>query len=146
NDRERFPSDHRRSRLDPAARAISCLSARSVRRARVRSSRIPGSPSPPRGARGLHQRQGDRGRAMNEELAVVETPATITLFGTNEPAAIVERMGDVAGVLMQAVRERGLARRYGDGDREFLHIEAWQFLGSMLGVSARVVWTKALEG
>jgi hypothetical protein len=80
--------------------------------------------------------------ATSIEVAPSAAPA---LFGTSDPAAIVERMGDVAGVLMQAVRERGLSRRYGDAEREFLHIEAWQFLGSLLNVWAVVRWTRRLE-
>jgi hypothetical protein len=80
--------------------------------------------------------------AVAVELAA---PAALTLFRTDDPAVIVARMGELSTVLLQAVRDRGLARRYGDSDREFLHIEAWQFLGSMLGVSATVAWTRRLE-
>ncbi len=67
-----------------------------------------------------------------------------TLFGTTEPAAIVTRMGEISSVLMKAIHDRQLSRRYGDNEREFLLIEAWQFLASMLSVSARVEWTKPL--
>jgi hypothetical protein len=83
---------------------------------------------------------------MREHSAIeLAAPVAPTLFGTADPAAIVARMGELSEVLLQAVRDRGLARRYGDNEREFLHIEAWQFLGSMLGVSATVTWTRRLD-
>ena len=75
-------------------------------------------------------------RESNERALAVMDPAILdTMFASRDPKAIVQRIADVADVLMDAVHQRDLARRYGDNPNEFLHIEAWQFLSSMLGMT-----------
>jgi hypothetical protein len=75
-------------------------------------------------------------RESNERALAVMDPAILdTMFASRDPKAIVQRIADVADVLMNAVHQRDLARRYGDNPNEFLHIEAWQFLSSMLGMT-----------
>ena len=75
-------------------------------------------------------------RESNERALAVMDPAILdTMFASRDPNVIVKRIADVSDVLMDAVHQRDLARRYGDNPNEFLHIEAWQFLSSMLGMT-----------
>ncbi len=84
-------------------------------------------------------------RESNERALAVMDPAILdTMFASRDPKAIVQRIADVADVLMDAVHQRDLARRYGDNPNEFLHIEAWQFLSSMLGMTVVGVESRPL--
>jgi hypothetical protein len=74
-----------------------------------------------------------------------ERQVAVTLFGTTNPETILRRTEELAGSLAMALRDRDLARRYGDGDRHFIMIEGWQLVGTFLGVSARTTWTRRLE-
>src|SRR6266540_2616205 len=86
----------------------------------------------------------DASLARREDTETIEVrgPAP-TIFGTSDPKAIVKKIGEVSAVLMEAVDQRNLSMRISGQD--FLLIEAWQFLGSMLGVTARVTSSKPLE-
>jgi hypothetical protein len=66
-----------------------------------------------------------------------------TLFGTSDPAVALERMSDLAKVLVDVVRDRKLAVRI--SGREHLTAEAWTTLGGMLGVVPIVEWTRPLK-
>ena len=90
--------------------------------------------------------------AAHEETAVIEgellpdvyePPAPLTLFGTSDPRVALERMGELAAVLVDVVRDRKLSVRI--SGREHLTAEAWTTLGGMLGVVPIVVWTKPNE-
>ena len=78
-----------------------------------------------------------------EVLPDVYAPAPLTLFGTNDPRAALEKMGELAALLVDVVRERKLSVRI--SGREHLRAEAWTTLGGMLGVFAIVTWTKPNE-
>jgi hypothetical protein len=83
------------------------------------------------------------------ELAPLEpdetmpVPPPITLFGTTDPRLARERMADLAGVLVDVVKDRGLSVRV--NGRDFLTAEAWTTLGGMLGVVPIVEWTHPNE-
>lgn len=66
--------------------------------------------------------------------------ATSTLFGTDNPAEVVERAAKVAKTLEQIVRQQRLVLRIGKG--EHVKVEGWTTLGSMLGVFAVIEWTR----
>ncbi len=76
------------------------------------------------------------------ELAPSAAP---TLFGTSDPRQVIARATEIADLLATVVRERGLARRFGDAEREFYELPAWQVLASQLGVTAAVEWTRRID-
>ena len=70
------------------------------------------------------------------ELMVIPPPP-LTVFGTDDPRAIMERVADVAGPLADFIKRQKMALRI--GDRDYVRVEGWSFMGAMLGVSPRVV-------
>jgi hypothetical protein len=85
---------------------------------------------------------------MTTELAtidgeVIEQRAPMTLFGTDDPSAVVERASTVASALAEVIGERNLTTRIGNKDH--VQVEGWTLLGSMLGVFAEVEWTHPIE-
>lgn len=78
-----------------------------------------------------------------EDGEVVETAAPITLFGTTDPVAVVDRASTIATALADVIKTRQLFKRIGARDHVF--VEGWTLLGSMLGVFAEVEWSRPLE-
>ena len=73
----------------------------------------------------------------------------LTLFNTDDPGAVVDRATAVSTALMKVVRAQNLAVTIWQGGKpsEYLKVEAWTLLGSMVGVFPVTVWTKPiLEG
>jgi hypothetical protein len=85
---------------------------------------------------------------MNAELAtidgeVIEDQQPITLFGTTDPVAVVERASAVATALADVLKQKRLTAKI--GNREHVLVEGWTLLGSMLGVFAEVEWTRPTD-
>ncbi len=75
------------------------------------------------------------GEIVDEELSLaVRTDSSPTLFGTTDPAAVVEAATAAAIPLAAKVHEQRLSVKIGQG--EHVKVEGWQLLGSMLGVFA----------
>ena len=74
---------------------------------------------------------------------VYETPPPITLFGTTDPKVALERMSDVAGALVDVIKDRKLFARI--SGHEHITAEGWTTLGGMLGIVPVVVWTRPNE-
>lgn len=73
-----------------------------------------------------------------------EVPAApLTLFGTDDPNAIVERASKIATALSDVIKQRHLTKRI--SGRDHVLVEGWTLLGSMLGVFAEVEWTRPIE-
>jgi hypothetical protein len=70
----------------------------------------------------------------SQELVVQPEEQSITLFGTNDPAEVVERASRVATIFKEILRKQGLTQRIGSSDH--VQVEGWGTLGSMLGVFA----------
>jgi hypothetical protein len=66
-------------------------------------------------------------------------PAAILPALQGDAEEVLARAVSTAEVLARVVRERGLALRIGDAERDFLTFPAWQALGAFLGVTATVV-------
>ncbi len=64
----------------------------------------------------------------------------VTLFGTANPAEVVERAAVVAAQLADLVRRQRLTVTIGRS--EHVRVEGWTLLGSMLGVFPVVTWTR----
>lgn len=79
-----------------------------------------------------------------QDLAPADSP---TLWGTSDPTVVIERATAVSKALMGVVRSQNLSvrLRMGGKESEYLLIEAWTMLGSMVGVFPRVEWTRAIK-
>lgn len=79
-----------------------------------------------------------------QELAVVEhAPAPLTVFGTDNPAAIVQRVTEIARPLADFIKQQGMSSNI--SGREYVLAEGWSFMGAMLGVSPRTVSVSELR-
>ena len=74
---------------------------------------------------------------------VHDPPPTPGLFGTDDPALVVTRAGEISTLLARVIREKKLATRI--SGKEHVLVEGWTLLGSMLGVLPYTVWTRRLE-
>lgn len=74
---------------------------------------------------------------------IVEHRAPLTLFGTDDPSAVVERATRVATVLADVIKQRQLSARI--GNRDHIMLEGWTLLGSMTGVFGEIEWTRSLD-
>ncbi len=73
----------------------------------------------------------------------VEVPGPVTLFRTDEPDLIIARATGVADALKRVLIEKQLISRI--KDKEYVRVEGWTLLGTMLGVFPVCVWTRKLE-
>lgn len=77
-----------------------------------------------------------------EETALATRPTEdVALFHTDDPVEVLERATRVANALKDAVDRQGLIKRIQGKDHPL--VEAWQTLGSMLGITAVCVATEA---
>lgn len=82
------------------------------------------------------------GEPVTPDGEVIPQSAPITLFGTDDPVAVVERASTIATALAEVIKKRNLYKRIGQSDHVF--VEGWTLLGSMLGVFAEVEWSRPL--
>jgi len=76
---------------------------------------------------------------MSAELDIIEgevlpyqPPAPVSLFGTNDPAEVVQAAKRAATPLVDVIRSQKLSVKIGPS--EHVRVEGWTLLGSMLGV------------
>jgi hypothetical protein len=70
-------------------------------------------------------------------------PQPVSLFGTNDPAGIVEAARAAAIPLVDVIRKQKLSVKIGPS--EHVRVEGWTLLGSMLGVFPVCEWTRPVE-
>jgi hypothetical protein len=71
--------------------------------------------------------------APSQEVAVRSEPSgSVTLFGTSDPAEVMQVAGRVASVLTDVLKRQGLTSNI--SGRHHVRVEGWQTVGSMLGV------------
>ena len=91
-----------------------------------------------------HRNDPARSTELTAELTELEAPAAIvTLFGTDDPRAVVTKASEVADVLVEVVEAKGLVVRFRDS--EHMRVEGWTLLGAMLGVFAEVEYSRPIE-
>ncbi len=73
---------------------------------------------------------------MTSDIAIVPADP-VSVFGTDEPRGIVTRTRAIAHALGQEIKEAGLASKI--SGREYVRVEGWAYLGTMLGVFPRTV-------
>ena len=69
--------------------------------------------------------------------------APITLFGTSDPKLALERMAEMARLLVDVVRERKLVQKI--SGNEYLLAPGWAVLAGMTGLAPYTAWTRPLE-
>jgi hypothetical protein len=76
------------------------------------------------------------------ELAI-EPAAPATLFGTDDPAAVIAKATAISDELARVIHDKKLYARI--SGKEHVLVEGWTLLGSMLGLFPYTVWTRRLE-
>src|SRR3990167_5431255 len=111
----------------------------------------PLEPEPEKVAGEVYDEETERIEARRAEIVPYEEAplerhdrGSLTLFGTDDPAEVVIRATKIADALADVIRKQGLASRI--GDREYVRVEGWTFLGTMLGVFPVTAWTRRIEG
>jgi hypothetical protein len=79
---------------------------------------------------------------LDEDVEETALAQSSTLFGTDDPFEVISRASAVATALAEVVRKQKLANVI--QGREFVKVEGWTLLGSMLGVFPVTVWTREL--
>ena len=74
---------------------------------------------------------------------VIEKPAALGLFGTDDPDLVIVKAVDVSNALARVIRDRDLFARI--SGKEHVLVGGWTLLGSMLGVFPVCVWSRPLE-
>lgn len=78
------------------------------------------------------------------EILPYEPPVQVpTLFGTTDPNAIIKDATAKATALAKVVQDQKLASNI--SGRQYVRLEGWTLLGSMLGVFPVCVWTRKLD-
>jgi len=77
------------------------------------------------------------------ELVTYRTTEPVTLFGTSDPVAVIEKATAHAKALADVIRQRHLYKTI--SGRNHVLVEGWTLLGSMVGVFPVVVWSRRLE-
>ena len=74
---------------------------------------------------------------MSDELVVYEAqqPQALTVFGTDDPGAIVQRVTAIAQPLAAFIKQQRMSTNI--QGREYVLAEGWSFMGAMLGVAPR---------
>lgn len=78
------------------------------------------------------------------ELVPYQAQSPVSLFGTNDPAEVVEAAKRAATPLVDVIRSQKLAVKIGPS--EHVRVEGWTLLGSMLGVFPVCTWTRQIVG
>ena len=85
----------------------------------------------------------DKAEVMPATVTPQEVVSSNNLFGTDDPSLVIERAEKVASALKDVLVKRGmLATIQG---KEYVKVEGWQTLGSMMGVTAVVVSTEKID-
>jgi hypothetical protein len=78
------------------------------------------------------------------ELVTIDPPQTpANLFLTNDPRMFLTRAGQVADALATMIRQQKLSIRI--RGRDYVLVEGWTALGSLLGVFPVTEWTRPVE-
>ena len=67
-------------------------------------------------------------------------PERSSLFGTDDPVQIIRKSAEVAGALKDVLAKQNMISKI--SGRDHVKVEGWQTTGVMLGVSARVAWSR----
>jgi hypothetical protein len=75
---------------------------------------------------------------------LVPVDQTPSLFGSSDPQVFLPRVGEMANALAEVIRKQHLAVTI--RGKEYVRVEGWTCLGSLVGVYAETEWTRPVEG
>jgi hypothetical protein len=78
---------------------------------------------------------------IGQEL--VPSPPPASLFRTDDPVEVIEKATAVANALKRVIESKQLFKRI--GNRDHVLVEGWATLGSMLGVTGIVRWSRRID-
>lgn len=81
------------------------------------------------------------------EIEVLETPEIVgqrSIYLSTDPMEQLNEARQRASVLVEVVKEQGLAKSFGGG-KPHVFVEGWQFLASQFGLIPDIEWTKELD-
>lgn len=86
---------------------------------------------------------------MTETSTLAETPEIVhvgqhSIYLSTDPADQLNEARARAKVLVEVVREQGLAKSFGGG-KPHVFVEGWQFLASQFGLIPEIEWTRELD-
>lgn len=74
-----------------------------------------------------------------------QTVGQVSIYRSQDPEAQLEEAQARAKVLVQVVREQGLAQSFGGSRKPHVQVEGWTFLASQFGLIPDIEWTRELE-
>jgi hypothetical protein len=80
---------------------------------------------------------------VSAQLDLYEPRSGTSLFLTNDPETFLKRASEAATVLARVIRERKLYTTI--RGKDYVHVEGWTFVGSMLGVFPFTEWTRPID-
>jgi len=86
----------------------------------------------------------DNNKPQQTQALALRPQQDVGLFGTTEPAVVIQKATQVAVALKDVIKSQKLISNI--SGKEYPRCEAWTLLGTMLGVFPVTVWTKEVEG
>lgn len=83
-------------------------------------------------------------RSSQLAVRVDAEPSAPSLFGTHDPVEVIERAVRVANALKAIVIQKKLYTLI--KGKEYVHVEAWQTMGIMLGLTCVNEWSRRVDG
>lgn len=84
--------------------------------------------------------------AATAEIVPVEPMVgQVSIYRSTDPGEQLTEARERAKILVEVVREQGLAKSFGRGGKPHVQVEGWQFLGSQFGLIADIEWTRELD-
>lgn len=80
---------------------------------------------------------------MSEELAIIESQPSAQLAPTDNPAGFLKGYVGIADELSKVIRDKSLTSKI--SGRDYVRVEGWTMLGSMLGVFPVTLWTRRVD-
>ena len=87
--------------------------------------------------------EGQAREVVERALALQPEQGSVTLYGTSDPNAIVQKATAQANALAKVIKDKHLYATI--SGRDHVTVEGWTLLGSMLGVFPVVEWTRPME-
>jgi hypothetical protein len=81
---------------------------------------------------------------IGTEVDTYQPHAPVALFGTTDPVEVLQKASAVAAALKDVLKAQGMVQNI--KGKEYVKVEGWQTLGSMLGIVPVVVWTRPIDG
>lgn len=85
-------------------------------------------------------------RRLEDQLVPIEpevVPASATLFGSDDPEVVIEKATALATALKRVIVDQGLTSTI--SGQEYVRVEGWTLLGTLLGVFPVCLWTRPME-